>query len=176
MNALVGTGTVTQLLGASFQNSNVYRINDASAALTVISTAPSTSAGDLAFAGNVLYGIGQSGGPNTLETLTGAPISQQVMHVGSTSGPTLSNVFGLADDGTTMYAVAGTEVYSVNLANAVLTPLFDYSLNENGQNLTSVTGAAFIGEGPTGVPEPATFGLLGVGLLGLGFLAQRKHR
>ena len=175
MNALVGTGTNSQLLGASFQNTNIYRINDSNAALTVISTAPSTSAGDLAFAGNVLYGIGQSGGPNTLETLTGT-IGQQVLHVGSAGGPTLSNVFGLADDGTTMYAVAGTEVYSVNLATAVLTPLFDYSLAENGQNLTSVTGAAFIGEGPAGVPEPATFGLLGVGLLGLGFFAQRKHR
>jgi hypothetical protein len=37
-------------------------------------------------------------------------------HVGNAAGPTLNNVSGLADDATTLYAVAGTNVYGVGVA------------------------------------------------------------
>lgn len=68
--------------------------------------------------------------------------------------------------------VAGTEVYSVNLTNAVLTPLFDYSLNENGQALGGAFGSAFINEA-SAVPEPGTMALLGSGLV---LVANRIRR
>jgi hypothetical protein len=179
MNALLGTSS--GLLGGTFTSTNIYNINSANAGLSLFTNAPNTSSGDLAIHNGVLYGLGNSGGANTLNTLSGTH-SAATLHVGSPAGATLSTLFGLADDGTTLFAVAGTEVYSVNPATAVLTPLFDYSLAENGQNLGAVTGAAFVIEGTiappppvTGVPEPASLGLFGFGLLGLGLIAHRKR-
>jgi hypothetical protein len=82
-------------------------------------------------------------------------------------------VFGLAYDGTTMYAVNGTIVYSVNLTNGVLTELFDYSTAENGQDLGAANGTAFIGEGSTATPEP-NFVFFTV-LAGLGVVVAKKR-
>jgi hypothetical protein len=176
MNSLVGGGGVN-LLGSSFTTTQLYSINPASpGAASVVGPAPLTSAGDLAFSGATLYGSGidLSTGDNSLLNFT-TDTTVGLFHVGSLAGPTLSAVFGLADDGSTMYAVDGTEVYSVDLADAVLTPLFDYSLNENGQNLTTATGSAFIGEGSTQVPEPFSLSLFGTGLAGLAAWRARRR-
>lgn len=168
MNALVGNGTT--LLGAANNTSTIYAINPTTQTVTASTTSPLESAGDLAFANAVLYeaGIGQNGNDSLVNVDTGAVIAP--FRVGSTTGTELTGVFGLADNGSTMYAVAGTTVYSVNLSNAVLTALFDYS----GKGLGAANGTAFIGEGPTDVPEPGSLGLLGIGLVVLGVVLRRR--
>ncbi|HET7084698.1 MAG TPA: PEP-CTERM sorting domain-containing protein [Rhizomicrobium sp.] len=176
MNSLVGGGGVS-LLGSSALTTQLYSIDPANpAGASVAGPAPLTSAGDLAFSGATLYGSGidpASGDNSLLNFTTDSVVS--LFHVGSAAGPTLNSVFGLADDGTTMYAVNGTEVYSVDLATAVLTPLFDYSLNENGQALADATGSAFTGEGSTQVPEPFSLSLFGTGLAALAAWRARRR-
>jgi hypothetical protein len=177
MVALVGSGSPGTLLGASIVTTQVYSISQANASATNFEAAPLPSAGDLALAGQPLYesAINTNGDDALVNVTTGAIVGD--FNRGATR---FGTVLGLADDGTTMYAVDGTEVYSVNLANAALTPLFNYALAENGQDLAGGFGTAFIGEGapppPPPVPEPASILMFGCGLLGLGFLARRKRR
>jgi hypothetical protein len=92
-----------------------------------------------------------------------------IFHVGST---TIGSVFALTDDGTTLYALSGTEVYSVDLSDAALTPLFNYG----GDGLAGARGAAFIGEGAAVVPESSTWAMLLFGFAGLGYAGYRKAR
>ena len=173
MNALVGSGG-TGLLAAAADSLNIYSINPSSPSTqTVDTTSPADSAGDLAFAGNVLYesGVAGNGNDELIDVSTGTVVG--LFHVGTTGGAELNGVFGLADDGTTMYAVNGTIVYSVNLTTGVLTELFDYSTAENGQDLGAANGTAFIGEGSTATPEP-NFVFFTV-LAGLGVVVAKKR-
>jgi hypothetical protein len=89
-------------------------------------------------------------------------------HTPTTFG--FSNVNGLADNGATMYAVAGTEIYSVNLGNGLLTPVLNYS----GHALGAANGAAF--DPPGTIPEPSTWMMVLLGFVGLGFFGYRASR
>jgi hypothetical protein len=151
MNALVGNGA--SLLGASNATNTVFNINPANAALSNFATPPLPSAGDLAFAGGTLYesAVG-NGGDALVNVSTGTVVG--LFHTSSVSS--FSAVFGLADDGTTMFAVDGTNIYSVNLTNALLTPLSNYG----GHGLLDANGTAFLQEN---VPGP----IVGAGLPGV---------
>jgi PEP-CTERM motif len=164
MNALVGDGT--NLLAASNATTETYLINPTTAGATNFANSVLPSAGDLAFSGKTLF-----------LSATNAAAGDSLVNVSSSSvvgafSPTESSVFGLANDGTTTYAIDGTEVFTVNTATAVLTPLFNYG---GLSALGDANGTAFIAEGPSGaVPEPSTWAMLLLGFGGLAFFAKRK--
>jgi hypothetical protein len=167
MNSLVGSAAGV-LFGASNATTEVYRINPATAVATNFAPSPATATGDVAFAGTTLYeSANATGGSELVDVNTNSVVG--LFHVGST---TIGSVFALTDDGTTLYALSGTEVYSVDLSDAALTPLFNYG----GDGLAGARGAAFIGEGAAVVPESSTWAMLLFGFAGLGYAGYRKAR
>jgi hypothetical protein len=93
------------------------------------------------------------------------------------SGGNFNAVFGLATDNAGVtYAVDGTTIYSVNLSNAVLTPVLDYGSNPEG--LGSAQGTAFVFENspPSTVPEPSTWAMILIGFAGMGYVARNRAR
>ncbi len=120
MNALVGNGA--SLLGASAADNNLFTINPATAAAAVTGvTQPGVSAGDLTFAGGALY-ASQVDPANGFDMLVNATTGTKIADF-TTGGGTLTDVFGLATTTGQVYAVAGTQVYSVKLSTGALTPL-----------------------------------------------------
>lgn len=168
INALVGAPNGV-LYAAAFNTSTLYSI--APSPFT-ISTLPvntgGNSAGDLAISasGTSLY-ESQANGNLVRIAVAGTTVTSTV--IGNTGN---TGVFGLStgDDGVT-YAVAGTEVYSVNTNTAALTPLFDYS----GHGLSAANGSAFRSESRP-VPEPASLAMLGAGLLATGIVRCRSRK
>jgi hypothetical protein len=154
MNALVGFGA--GLYGASNTTTDLYAIDVSPFSIAALTGATGgDSAGDLAFAasGGSLYETLSDGNLDKI-TISGNTFSSTI--VGNMGNDT---VFGLAtgDDGVT-YAVSGTEIYTLDLNTAVLTPFLNYG----GQGLGSANGTAFITEGM--VPEPGSLALLAAGL------------
>jgi hypothetical protein len=168
MNSLVGSAAGV-LFGASNSTTEVYKINPATAVATNFAPSPSAATGDVAFSGTTLYESAQAtGGASALVDVNTDSVVG-IFHLGST---TIGSVFALTDDGTTLYALSGTEVYSVDLSDAALTPLFNYG----GDGLAGARGAAFIGEGAAVAPESSTWAMLLFGFAGLGYAGYRKAR
>jgi len=143
MNALVGAPGGA-LNAASNNTMSLYSITPPSySESTFTGSIAADSAGDLAFAGGFLYesAVAPDHNDELIQlTLSGTTITNSEVIGELNQGATrFTSVFGLAYDGTTMFAVDGTEIYSVDLSNAVVTPVLDYS----GHGLLSANGTAF---------------------------------
>jgi len=151
MNALVGNGA--NLLGASAKDNTLFTINPATAAaMATGATQPGVSAGDLTMAGGVLY-ASEVDPTNGADMLVNATTGTKIADF-TAAGGALANVFGLATTGGLVYAVAGTQVYVVNLSTAALTAQGNWAGSGLGQAFGEA--AAFGASGPK----------LGEGLLG----------
>lgn len=133
------------LYGAGNASTSLYTINPSTGASTAVGGSIGTnSAGDLAFHNGILYLAGTNGDLVRLDTITGNGTNEGAFGV--------ANVFGLANgDNNLLYAVAGTNVYSVDVSTGAATFVVDYS----GQGLGDANGAAFFAEASS-VPEPAS--------------------
>lgn len=180
MNALVGS-TGSNLYAASGSTDLLYSITPGGATTTLSGSTGGLSAGDLAFANGSLYEsvVGDNGNAELVKlSLSGNSVSNAVVGYFTTGGSQLDSVYGLAtgDDGVT-YAVNGTSIYSVNLANADLSLVDDYG----GHGLAGANGTAFISESPpptpppNSVPEPASIALLGAALASLAMVRGRSR-
>jgi hypothetical protein len=166
MNALVGNGT--GLLGAAFNTNSIYTIANPATSATFTSTGVrAPAAGDLAFSGATLYEVAVRNGVDALLNVT----TNTFVGNFTIGNSTESNVFGLVDDGTTMFAVQGTDIYTVNLATGALTLDSNYA---NNRGLGAAIGAAFVSENVAAVPEPSTWAMMILGFCGVGLMAYRR--
>jgi PEP-CTERM motif len=169
MNALVGSGT--GLLAASNATTTVYGIANPSTSVATTNFAtglPGPSAGDLAFHGTTLYEAAVAGNGN--DELVNVN-TKTVVGFFTIGGVQQNAVFGLADDGTTMFAVQGTSIYTVDLATGALT----LAANYGGHGLSTANGEAFLNESVhSAVPEPSTWAMMILGFAGIGFMAYRR--
>jgi hypothetical protein len=167
MNALLGNGT--GLLAASGTTKEVYNATTLGAT-TNFKTVPLPSAGDLALNGKTLYesAVNTDGFDALVNVTTGTVISEF-----NNGAQRFSATFGLATDSAgTTYAVDGTQIYSVDLSNGALNPVFNYS----GHGLGAANGTAFIQESVGSVPEPSTWAMMFFGFGGLALLGARRAR
>lgn len=181
MNALVGAPGGA-LYAASNTSNQLFAYDTATDVWSAFGgSVGAGSAGDLAFSGGFLYeaSVG-AGGLSQLRrlTLSGSNITNSTVIGNFMFGAqSFNNVFGLATSGSTTYAVAGTTIYSVDLATAQLTSVLNYAgLACSGATcLGAANGTAFFAEAGGGgvVPEPSTWAMMLLGFGGLGAVLRR---
>jgi len=164
-NALV-FATDGTAYAAGVSSTQLYTINPVTGAGTSLGTMGFASGGDLAFFGGDLY---LADSLSRLVKIDLANLANTAV-VGSFG---VSGVFGLATgNDNTLYAVAGTTIYTVDVTTGAATN----PVNFGGQGLGQAFGQSFFTEArATPVPEPFALGLFGVGLAALGLAAGRRR-
>src|SRR5262245_12438887 len=151
-NALV-FGSNGTLYAAAFNSNDLYTVNTATGAATSLGNMGFASAGDLAFNGGNFY-LASTANSLVRINLANLALTTQVGAFG------VANVFGLATGSNgTLYAVAGTNVYSVNTTTGAATNPVSFA----AQGLASANGESFFEEARVATPEPASVILLGTG-------------
>ena len=167
-NALVFDSNDT-LYAASNNTLGIYTLNTGTGASTLLGNTGFASGGDLAIHSGKLF-LASSTNQLVELNLADLPESQSVGPFG------VGNVFGLAtgDDGF-LYGVAGTNIYTVN----PLTGAATLAINYGGQGLGQAFGQSFTTEAVQGeippIPEPSTYVMMGLGLLGFGLMIRRRR-
>jgi len=152
-NALVG-GANGSLFAAAANNKDLFTINSSTGKDSVVGNTGFDAAGDLAFVNGTLYEAAVDPANSTVDDLVKITLSPtfSATDVGSFGIP---DVYGLASDNSgVLYAVANTQIYTVNLDTAALTPVLDYGGNSAG--LTDANGEAFLNESAGATPSNPT--------------------
>lgn len=164
INSLVFDAAGT-LYGA---NNSLYTINPNTGLATLRGNGgvPYSSSGDLAIVnGNLLLSSGLPAADTLLRLNASNGVATAVGPMG------ISQVFGLASpNGNDLYAVAGTQVFSVNPLTGATSNPRSYA----GQGLTLAYGTAFFGEAAP-IPELQTYAMFAAGLAVVAFVARRRR-
>ncbi len=166
-------GSDGTLYASGNTTSNIYTLDTGTGANTSLGNSGFTSAGDLAFVGDDLF-LSAANGQLVLIDLSDLSNSSAVGSFG------VANVFGIAtDENASLFAVAGTSLYSVDENTGATSGGVSFS----GQGLGQAFGQAFFAESGANpdkdpndgaVPLPAGLPLLLSGLVGFGLLSRRK--
>ncbi len=166
-------GSDGTLYAAGYSTSNLYSLDVDTGTGTSLGDMGFSSSGDLAFLDGDMYLSGSRGNLVSID-LSDLAASSVVGTFG------VSSVYGIAtDDASSMYAVAGTSVYSVDTVTGAASDGVSYA----GQGLGTAYGQSFFAEAGANpiddpsiapVPLPAGLPLLLTALLGTRFVVRRK--
>jgi hypothetical protein len=165
IDGLVGDGS--ELIATSYSTDKLYAVDVSPLSVTTLTgTLNGITNGDATFGANgALYDILTNGDLDKV-TISGTTITSTV--IGDTGDKSVS---GMATSSTgQVFAISGTEIYTVDLNTAALTPFLNYA----GHGLSTVTGAAIASSGMLVVPEPGNVALLLAGIAGLAFYQRRR--
>lgn len=174
------TGQPVLYGAASGSATDYYTINTTTGVATAVATSPSSeinAAGDLEVIGDDLYvTTGGLFGPSSLgyiDLLTGAFTSLGEIH--DSSGTDFDDVYGLAVANGVLYGFTDTagQILDFGSISGTITSLVTVVPSGDITDGVAVYGAT---DDVTTAPEPATLGVMGLGLLALGGFRYRRRK